>query len=180
MDKEYIKFLKFRTELIELLKKYKYEISGTNLDDGSMNIENKNGVAYILRDTYSDYKALDSNWNELSTNYILNMFPEDNTSPIENNNIGIFTNNYDKAYALFNNLHNKNKDNVERFRQSKEEMNLLLKDGRYFVWIKLRDSSRGRRCSKVVYIDRNLTLNELQYHVKPICCYCKREDIRVF
>jgi len=180
VNKEYIKFLKFRTELIELLDKYKYQISGTNLDDGSMNIENKNGVAYILRDSYSDYEALDFDWNLLSTEYILNIFPEVNTSPINNDNIGIFSNNYNKVYALFNDLYNQNKENVKRFRKSKEEINLLLEDGRYFVWIKPIDNSRGWRCSKVVYIDRNLTLNKLQYNVMPICCYCKREDIRIF
>jgi len=180
MNKEYIKFLKFRTELIELLDKYKYQISGTNLDNGSMNIENKNGVAYVLRDSYSDYEALDFDCNLLSTDYILNMFPEDNNSPINNDNIGIFSNSYDKVYALFSDLYNQNKENVKRFRKSKEEINLILENGRYFVWIKPIDNSRGWRCSKIIYIDRNLTLNELQYNVMPICCYCKREDVRVF
>jgi len=179
MDKEYIKFLKFRTELIELLKKHRYQISGANLDDGSINIENKNGIAYILRDSYSNFEALDYNYNLLSTDYILNMFPEDNTSPIENSNIGIFSNNYDKVYALLNELYNKNKYSVKRFRKSKEEMDLLLEDGRYFVWIKPKDMSRGHRVSSAI-IDRNLTLNELQYHVRPICVYCRREDVSIF
>ena len=41
MKKDNLKFLKFRTELIELLDKYKYEISGTGDDDGSIQINDK-------------------------------------------------------------------------------------------------------------------------------------------
>jgi len=47
MNKEYINFLNFRTELIELLHKYKYEISGTGLDDGSMSISDEKIVIVI-------------------------------------------------------------------------------------------------------------------------------------
>jgi len=184
MNKEYMNFLNFKTELIELLNKYRYEISGTGLDDGSMDVENKlNGSRYILKDGYSDYEATDSDYNLLSTDYILNMFPENNDNEYPyfiDNRIGVFSNNYYKVSEFFMKLYNENKDNVERFRSNANEMDLLFKDGMNYIWIKPRDSSRGYRCRNKVYIDRNLTLNELEVIVKPICCYCERKDIKIF
>jgi len=178
MDKKDLNFISFRSELLELLNKYKYEISGTNLDDGSMNIDDNKGNIYILRDAYSDYEALDNDWNTLPTDYIINMFQEEHIPPFCNDKIGIFTNNRDKALRFFENLNNQNKENVERYRQGKDQIDLLLKDGTYYTWIKPIDMSRGYRCYKA-FIDRNLTLNELQMIVVPICVYCKKENIIV-
>lgn len=179
MDKNQINFLQFRTELIELLDKYKYEISGTNLDDGSMNVENSKGNIYILRDTFSNYEALDNDWNTLSTDYILEMFSERQNSilPLKNK-VGVFTNDPSKARSLLEDLYNQNKDNTERYRQSNDSecMDLLLKDGTYYTWIKPIRMSRGHRCSRA-YIDKNLTLTELQLMVLPLCVYCERKDV---
>lgn len=180
MDKEYYNFLKFRTELIELLNKYRLEISGTGFDDGSMRIESmKNGSAYILKDIYSNYEAVDTDWNPLPTNYILNMFPEEYTPPFKNKKVGIFTNNSNKAWLIFEDLANQNKDNINRYRKSLDHIDLLLKDGTYYTWIKTIDNSRGHKCQKA-YIDKNLTLKELQEIVVPICTHCERENIIVF
>ena len=181
MNKEYINFLNFRTELIELLHKYKYEISGTGLDDGSMSIsDEKNSNSYILKDSYSDYEVTDNDYNILSTDYILEMFPENNNNYFTSNMIGVFSNNYYKVSEFFMKLYNENKDNIENFRSNTNEMDLLFKDGINYIWIKPRDSSRGYRCRNKVYIDRNLTLNELGSIIKPVCCYCERKDINIF
>lgn len=178
MDKTVLNFISFRSELIELLNKYRYKISETNLDDGSMNIEDNKGNAYILRDSYSDYEALDNDYNPLPTDYIINMFQEEHMTQFHNGKIGIFTNNRNKASAFFEDLYNQNKEDVERYRQGKDQIDLLLKDGDYYTWIKPIDMSRGHRCCKA-FIDKNLTLDILQEIVVPICAYCTRKNIIV-
>jgi len=179
MNKNDLNFISFRSELIELLSKYRYDISGTNLDDGSMSIENnRNGKIYTLRDSYSDYEALDNDYNPLLTDYIINMFQEEHMIPFCNNKIGVFTNNRDKASMFFDDLYNKNKENVEKYWQSKDNISLVLKDETYYTWIKPIDNSRGHRCFKV-FIDKNLTLNQLHTVVVPICAYCTRENITI-
>ena len=178
MNKQDLNFISFRSELIELLNKYRYDISGTNLDDGSMNIEDNKGNIYVLRDTYSDYEALDNNYNPLPTDYIVNMFQEEHMTQFHNGKIGVFTNNRNKASMFFDNLYNQNKEDVERYRQSKDQIDLLLKDGTYYTWIKPIDSSRGHKCFKA-FIDKNITLNMLHYSIVPICAYCTRENITI-
>lgn len=178
MDKNQLNFLQFRTELLELLGKYNYKISGTNLGDGSINVENNKGNIYILRDAYSDYEALDNDYNSLPTDYIVNMFQEEHMNSFYNYKIGIFTNNRDKASIIFEDLYNQNKENIERYRQGKDQIDLLLKDGTYYTWIKPINMSRGHRCCKA-YIDKNLTLDILNTVVVPICAYCTRENITV-
>jgi len=179
MNKNDLNFISFRSELIELLSKYKYEISGTNLDDGSMNVnDNRNGKIYILRDSYSDYEALDNDYNPLPTDYIGNMFQEEHITPFYNYKIGIFTNNRDKASIFFENLYGENKENVDKYMRSESQLSLLLKDGTYYTWVKPIDNSRGHRCCKA-YVDKNLTLDILNTVVVPICAYCTRENITV-
>lgn len=180
MDKDYYNFLKFRTDFIELLEKYKYELSGLGFDDGSMRLESiKNGSVYILKDTYSNYEAVDADWNPLPIDYILNMFPEKHDRPFNNKKVGIFTNNSNKAISIFEDLVGQNKNYINRYRKSKNNIDLLLEDGNYYTWIKTIDASKGHRCGKA-YIDRNLTLKELQEIVIPICTCCKRKNIIVF
>ena len=179
MNKQDLNLISFRSELIELLNKYRYEISGTGFDDGSMRIEDTKGKnIYLLRDSYSDYEALDDDWNTLSTNYIINMFPEDHMTQFNNGKIGVFTNKRDKASIIFEELYSQNKENVERYRQSKDQIDLLLKDGDYYTWIKPTDNSRGHRCYKA-FIDKNITLDILNTIVVPICVYCTRENITI-
>ena len=180
MDKNYYNFLKFRTDLIELLGKYKLKISGTGFDDGSMRIESiKDGSAYILKDICLNYEAVDTDWNHLPIDYILNMFPEEHTPLFSNKKVGVFTNNPSKALLIFEDLVSKNKDNINKHRRSLDHIDLLLKDGTYYTWIKVIDNSRGHGCGKA-YIDKNLTLRELQEIVIPICVYCERKNIIVF
>lgn len=177
------KFLKFRTELIELLNKYHYDIAGTGYDDGSMRIDAiQECTNYILRDDTSDYEASrvdDEFLVDISADYILNIFPEQQRSIMPNKTkIGIFTNSRYKAILFFDELYNRNNEQIEWYKNSKDEISLLLKDESYYTWIKPIDSSRGHRCSKA-YIDKNLTLNELQEIVFPICVFCTRDTVKV-
>lgn len=50
MKSEDIKVLHFKDDLMKLLKKYNYDITGTNLDNGDIYI-NTDGASYILKDT---------------------------------------------------------------------------------------------------------------------------------
>lgn len=53
MNDNDLKALNFRKELKGLLNKYNYDISGTALDDGSINIEDKlNSNNYVMNDSY--------------------------------------------------------------------------------------------------------------------------------
>ena len=83
--------------------------------------------SYALLDSYSDYEALDNDYNPLLTDYIINMFQEEHMIPFCNK-IGVFTNNRDKASMFFDDLYNKNKENVENYWQSKDNISLVLKD----------------------------------------------------
>ena len=177
-----LEFLKFRTELIELLSKYKYTISGTGYDDGSMEIEDiKEGKNYLLMDDASDYSTFRLN-NEaivdIVTEYILGMFPEQQHTKLSRTNAGVFTHSRYKAEQFLDNLFQANRELVEQYKKSKDEIVLLLKDGSRYTWIKPTNSSRGYKCSKA-YIDKNLTLNELNKIVFPICIYCARGDVLV-
>jgi hypothetical protein len=78
---------------------------------------------------------------------------------------------------FFNKLVLEKKDYIERYIQSADDLRMTLKDGTYYVWVKPVDNSRGHRCSKA-YIDKNLTLNELD-KVIPICILCSKNDIEI-
>ena len=175
MEKDNLKFLKFRTELIELLDKYKYEISGTGYDDGSIQISNNRyGTIYTISDSCCGYEIYDENFIE---EFILHLFEENVKNNYFKNKIGIFTNNHDKAVKLFTNLYHNKRQEIDYYRNSREMQEIRLLDGTQYLWIKPNDGSRGHKCGKA-YIDKNLTLNELDY-VMPIC-YCLRENVIVF
>jgi len=175
MDKNDFNFLKFRTELIELLDEYKYEISGTGDDDGSIQIsDSRHGVLYTMSDSCWGYKIYDEDFIE---EYILHFFEKNVKNNYFENKIGVFTNDRDKAVKLFTNLYHDKRQEIDYYRNSKEIQEIRLLDGTQYLWIKPNDGSRGHKCGKV-YIDKNLTLNELDY-VIPIC-YCSRENVIVF
>lgn len=94
---------------------------------------------------------------------------------------GIFTKDYNIAKQIMDRYYNGNKDknNVEYYRQNKINLNLRLKDGTDYIWIKPIDSSRGYRCSKA-HIDLNISDDILQKIVMPICSHCKKNDIEIF
>lgn len=174
------KFLEFRTELINLLNKYHYEISGTGLDDGSINIEDLiNNKIFILRDSFSNYEALDNSWDELPINYILNIFPDEVVIKSEKINVGILTNDYMKCFKLLDEIARDNKENIKYFKRGKEFQELVFLDGTKYKWVKPINSSRGYKFSKA-YIDKNLTLDELWDIVQPICIHCSKKDIDIF
>lgn len=177
MDKNNLNFLKFRTELIELLDKYKYDISGTGYeDDTSIEISNsRNGLLYSMSDSCNNYHIHNESFLE---EYILNCFEENVNNDYFNNKIGVFTKDRNKAEEFFTDLYHEKRQEIDYYRNSREIQEIRLFDGTQYLWIKPYDGSRGHKCGKA-YIDKNLTLNELNYIVIPICIYCKRNDVKL-
>lgn len=111
--------------------------------------------------------------------YILNCFEKNKQSNFNYSKIGVFTNDRDKAVKLFTNLYHDKRQEIDYYRNSREMQEIRLLDGTQYLWIRPIDNSRGYRCGKA-YIDKNLTLDELNYIVIPICVYCSRENVTVF
>lgn len=180
MEEKDIKVLKFRGELIKLLKKYDYEISGSYKDDGNIVI---NAEEYILKDSpnYELIKVdMDYNWISLDEELILSYFDElSNNDYIScNNKTGIITNDIDKCNIIFNKIYSENENNIEYFKNSNYTKELKLLSGEIYVWIKARESSRGHKCSKA-YIDKNIPLDVLHNIVLPICVFVSRKDVKI-
>lgn len=141
MDKYDFNFLKFRTDLIELLDKYQYELSGTCFDDGSMNIcDTRSGKNYVISDSFSYYQMQDK---DIMEEYILHFFEENKEKRLNNSKIGVFTNDRHKALNFFNSLKNDKQNKVSKYVNSKEWQELELADGTRYVWIMPNDGSRG-------------------------------------
>lgn len=92
---------------------------------------------------------------------------------------GIFTNDYDTAQRVIGNIKENNINNIEFYRKGKTDLNLRLKDGTDYIWIRPIDMSRGYRCSKAM-IDLAIDYDTIQRIIKPICIYCDEQDYQTF
>ncbi len=176
MNKNDFEFLKFRTDLIELLNKYNYELSGTGFDDGTIDIcDGRSGKSYMISDSLNYYQVYSENFVE---EYIINLFRGNEESGFHNKKIGVFSNDYYKILNFFADLQCEKRREIDFYKSSKETQEIKLLDGTRYIWIKPIANSRGHRVGKA-YIDKNLTLNELHYIVEPICVCCKYDDVEV-
>lgn len=175
------KFIEFRSELINLLDKYNCEISGTALDDGSMQITDLcNGEINILTDSFNNYNMKDADYNDISTDYILNMFDDKISIKPNKARVGIFTNSNEKALKLLDDIYNDTKkQNIKHYKKSKDNAQIMMNDGTHYIVIPPRRSSIGYRCSKA-YIDKTVTINQLNDIILPICIYCEKKDVIIF
>mgnify|MGYP001220132447 CR=1 FL=1 len=192
MNKNDLKALQFREDLIKLLKKHDCEISGSHKDDGYMSLEfNFDFGDYIMQGNYSNYNIVKvhcddyrEHWKDIMDTYILNCFSDYSRAMAGLNNVkvhtGIFTNNPYKAKSKLQEIYDKtDKNNIDVFVLSKFQKELRLLDGTRYIWIKPIDNSRGYRCANA-FIDRELTLEELNNIVFPICVYCSKNTVEVF
>ena len=86
--------LSFTKELKQLLNKYKYDLSGTVFDDGSMNIETNDGEYYTLYPTLSgDLRLINYDNINLRRLELLTTFPKElkHKPWIEPKNILVYT-----------------------------------------------------------------------------------------
>jgi hypothetical protein len=109
--------------------------------------------------------------------YILNCFEENKENNFHYSKIGVFTNDRNKVEKLFTNIYHDKRQEIDYYRNSREIQEIRLLDGTQYLWIRPNDKSRGHKCGKA-YIDKNLTLNELDYVIPS--CYCSRENVIVF
>jgi len=168
----------FRSDLIMLLNKYNYSISGCS--EAIIIEDNTNNNCYtIANEDNSNYTILDENNNNILSNYILDKFPE-NTGIYQyyNGKIGIFTNSRHKCVQLLDILFAKNKDNVKVFRKSEKTLELILHDDTIYEWIIPDQDAIGYGCSKA-YIDKNVTIDELHDVILPICILCSRDNVTI-
>lgn len=188
-----IKALQFRDELIKLCDKYRCNVSGSNYDDGTMTLEiyDKNNdwtSYYTIKDIYQNYNLYKENDDykmDCVMDAIINEEFDRNSGEMAGlNNIkvscGVITNDWAKANLKFQELRCKYKDNeVEAFIINKDRMELKLINNFRYTWIKSRTSSKGYRCGKII-IDRNITLEELNEIILPMCYACGRDDVEIF
>lgn len=173
------KILKFRDELIKLLNKYNYSIQGTVLDDGTMEVEDNNGSESYILSSGDNYTVYDSDYKYVADDYILSRFGPEQNAYISyfGNNIGIITNSRFKAQCWFYKFTEDNKDNIEWYKQSQYHIEVLTKDGKHYKWIQPNQSSRANKLGSA-YIDRDVTLEELEYIILPMC-FCSKENIKI-
>jgi hypothetical protein len=189
MKSEDIKVLQFKDDLMKLLKKYKYDITGTNLDNGDIYIDT-GGVSYILKDTkdiikevFIKDKEYDYEYKNIMKEYILESFKNSKSREMCFGNFsrvstGIVTDDRNKAKMILDELAYVNEGNVFGYIQGKEELRLILNDKTNYVWIKPTNYARGYRLQNA-WIDKNIGLEYFQEILMPICCYCGSENIKV-
>jgi len=190
MNSEDIKVLQFKDDLMKLLKKYDYDISGTNLDNGDIYIETNSSGTYILKDTkdiikevFVEDKEYDYEYKNVMEECILESFKnsESRNMCLGNFSIvstGIITNDRNKAENILNEIFEKNKENVVRYTQGEDTLRLILNNNDNYTWIKPMNNARGYRLQNA-WIDKNIGLELFQEIIMPICCYCGKDNIKV-
>ncbi|QPW62101.1 hypothetical protein [Clostridium botulinum] len=185
-----IKALKFRDELIELLKKYKCSLSTTGKDDGNMVVEFYDKKLnqynnYIMTDDGENYNLYVENDSSCIMDMIIkDAFDRDCGEMCGLNNIqvtyGIITNNANKAEAKLKEIYNSlDEKDIKTFRLSSHEKLLELNNGKSYFWIAPHMDRRGYRCRKVI-IDRNIIVKELYNNILPMCRTQGLEYVEIF
>lgn len=185
LDNNDLKVLQFRDELLNLLRKYNYNIEGTIF--GGINIKSKENL-YLMTDKYSVQKEIIDEddtykYEFIIDDYIKLHFKGERPEFAGLNNVkvyaGVFTNSEYKAIIFFDNLIQEQGEakNLKQFINSKERKEVILNDDTRYVWIKISDNSRGYRVHRA-YIDRDITLEELHNLILPLC-YSGKDDIEI-
>ncbi|WP_039230536.1 hypothetical protein [Clostridium haemolyticum] len=187
-----VKALKFRDELIELLKKYKCSLSTTGKDDRNMVLEFHDRElnqcqSYTMTDEGEHYNLYVKNSSDcIMDTLIKDAFDKDCGEMSGLNSIyvtyGIVTNDGNKAKAKLIEIYNKFNPlgEVKFFALTRNDKYIQLKNGESYRWIKPNTTtSRGYRCRKII-IDRNITMEELYSNILPICRTKGLEDVEIF
>ncbi|CAG7840845.1 hypothetical protein CLOHAE12215_02269 [Clostridium haemolyticum] len=187
-----VKALKFRDELIELLKKYKCSLSTTGKDDRNMILEFHDRElnqcqSYTMTDEGEHYNLYAENDNScIMDKVIKEAFNRDygGMSDLNNGQVtyDIITNDTNKAESKLIEIYDKLNLNgeVKYFAWAKNTKYILLKNGGSYRWIKPNTTtSRGYRCRKII-IDRNITMEELYSNILPRCRTKGLQDVEIF
>lgn len=185
------KALQFKDELMNLLKKYKYDIHGNVSEDNSILIEDKSsGSIYYMKDKFSNYniqkeilvqdKEHDYKCVDLMEEYILRSFKDDDFSfDTSKMNIGVITASEEKASKIFEEIANYNNRHIKRYINTVHHKEIIFNEGvSHVVWVRPHESSRRHKLKRA-YIDKNISIEVFETIVRPVCTFCKREDIRI-
>lgn len=190
MNNEDIKILQFKDDLMKLLKRYDYDITGTNLDNGDIYIETKSNGYYILRDTkdiikevFVENKKHDYEYQNIMEEFILQSFENSKSRNMCFGNFsivstGIVTNDRNKSKNILDKIAEKNEGSILRYIQGREDLRLILNDKTNYVWINPINKARGYRLQNA-WIDKNVGLEVFEELIIPMCCYCGRDNIKV-
>ncbi len=181
MDAIDLKMLNFRESLINLLKQYDCEISGTGIDDGSMVIYCENNY-YILEDSYNLLKDISyGKYENVMKKHIMDVFSYGNRyTPEDVKGITcIFSDNIFKVNNKIKEIYNKLKDNIKKFTNSSTKKEIILQDGSRYIWAKPDERIRGSRCDKAI-IDKGITLVQLYEIILPICDFVTANNVEIF
>ena len=193
MNKEDIKVLRFKDDLVKLLNKYDYDITGTSLDNGDICIENGKGENYIMQDTkdimkevFVEDKQYDYEYKNVMEEYILESFKNSKPRDMCIGNFigvgtGIVTSDKYKAEKILDDIAEKETNNVVRYIKSKNELKLILNNKASYTdytWINPEVKARGYRLQNA-WIDKNIGLELFDEVIKPTCNYCGKDNIKV-
>ena len=181
MDSIDLRILNFRENLINLLEQYDCEISGTSMDDGSMDICCENNH-YILEDSYNLLKDIShGKYENVMKKHIMDVFAygDRGTSEDVKGVTCIFSDNIFKVNNKMKEIYSKFKKNIKQFINSPVEKKIILQDGTHYVWVKPSETARGLRCDKAI-IDEGITLVQLYGIVLPICDFVTADNVEIF
>lgn len=157
--KDYSKIFKFKKDLLNLLNKYNYKISGSGYDDGAINIEDDiNNTYYILSDDFS--KLYDHDYNLL--------VEPDKKDGKNHMKIIIFGNTIKQANEKFDELISKiNCVFYETLVKSRDQCRIVFYNRAEYITAYAGDNARGHRCDKV-YVPIDVNHEILNYVIRPI------------
>ncbi|MBY6838688.1 hypothetical protein [Clostridium botulinum] len=187
INNEDIKVLRFKDELMSLLHKYKYDIVGSNLDNGDITIETESSKNYILKDNkdiikevFVENKEHCYEYKNVMEEYILTYFKGDEQKKFCFGNFGryhtgIITKDVEKAKNIINTI--VEKVSQERIKIHRKDY-LKFHNGDEYIWIKPCDNARGYRFNNA-YIDKNIGFKVFHEIIYPICLYCGEDNINI-
>ena len=167
--------LSFTKDLKDLLKRYDYELSGTGIDDGSMNIETNDGEYYTLYPTLSgDLRLINYDNINLRRLELLTTFPKElkHKPYIEPKNILVYTDNEEKKQSIITNIKSIYNNYITR---GDYEIIIPDKDFKY-IFVNSTGRLRGQRF-KGAYIDDEISNEDFHYRLYPMLIDCTRNDI---
>jgi len=90
---------------------------------------------------------------------------------------GIFSDSYEAAERILDKIFSEISYRVKFYKKNKIELNLRLKDGKDYVWIRPMNNSRSFKCSKA-YVDLAIPENDI---LNIVCMFCdENTNIELF
>lgn len=118
--------------------------------------------------------------NQVSLN-IKRLFPsveEDKSLTIEWNKCILLSNDRNKVERLIDEIIKENELNIAHHIEQREDIVLMLKDGKEYRWLKPNMKIKGHWCNKL-YVDININIEELMM-AEYVGRHCVMENVDIF